>query len=189
MLACVLVVVVVGSVGTAGQEATVSRGVGDVFTISSPDGVCVNMSCADYETYMVEDGVCVADNTLQSKDIEMLTIVTMMCSFIGKCSVYLAPVSYSDNVTTTASISVSIADNGSLLVLNDANNTFEEALLLNHKREGQDDGGKACSITGLDVVRGEKNTRQIDHTGFSVNSESFEIRILVSAGNIHTYSK
>ena len=81
MLACVLVVVVVGSVGTAGQEATVSRGVGDVFTISSPDGVCVNVSCGDYETYMVEDGVCVADNTLQSKDIEMLTLVTMMCSF------------------------------------------------------------------------------------------------------------
>ena len=81
MLACVLVVVVVGSVGTAGQEATVSRGVGDVFTISSPDGVCVDVSCGDYETYMVEDGVCVADNTLQSKDIEMLTLVTMMCSF------------------------------------------------------------------------------------------------------------
>ena len=76
MLAYVLVAMVVG---TAGQEATVSRGVGDVFTISSPDGVCVNVSCGDYETYMVEDGVCVADNTLQSKD--MLTLVTMMCSF------------------------------------------------------------------------------------------------------------
>ena len=73
MLACVLVAMVVG---TAGQEATVSRGVVDVFT-----SVCVNVSCGDYETYMVEDGVCVPDNTLQSKDIEMLTLVTMMCSF------------------------------------------------------------------------------------------------------------
>ena len=80
ILACVLITMV----GTAGQEGpvvSVTRGVGDVFTISSPDGVCVNVSCADYETYMVEDGVCVPDNTLQGKDIEMLTLVTMMCSF------------------------------------------------------------------------------------------------------------
>ena len=69
MLACVLVVVVVGSVGTAGQEATVSRGVGDVFTISSPDSVCVNVSCADYSTYMVEEDVCRNDIDLQSKEL------------------------------------------------------------------------------------------------------------------------
>ena len=87
-----------------------------------------------------------------------------------KCSVYLAPVSYSDNVVITASISVSIADNGSLLVLNDASNIFEEARLLNSQNTPQDDGGVACGVTGLDVVRGENYTRQIDHTGFSVNS-------------------
>ena len=75
---------------------------------------------------------------------------------------------------------MSIADNGSLLVLNDASNTFEEALLLNHQREGQNDGGMACRVTGLDVVRGENYTRQIDHTGFSVNSESFNIKVHVS---------
>ena len=99
-----------------------------------------------------------------------------------KCSVHLAPVSYSDNVVTTASISVSIADNGSLLVLNDANNTFEEARLLNRQNISQNDGGKACRVTGLDVVRGEDCTRQIDHTGFSVNSdsESFDIKVHVS---------
>ena len=75
MLACVLVVVVVGSVmGTAGQEGpvvSVTRGgVEDVFTISSPDGVCVNVSCDDYNTYMVEEDVCRNDTDLQSKELE-----------------------------------------------------------------------------------------------------------------------
>lgn len=100
---------------------------------------------------------------------------------LGKCSVYLAPISYSDNVVTTASISVSIADNGSLLVLNDANNTFEEARLLNHQNEGQDDNGMPCRVTSLDVVRGENYMRQIDHTGFSVIHSETNIRILVSS--------
>ena len=50
----------------------------------------------------------------------------------------------------SASISVSIADNGSLLVLNDANSIFEEARLLNRQNGPQDDGGKACRVTGLD---------------------------------------
>ena len=76
---------------------------------------------------------------------------------------------------------MSIADNGSLLVLNDASNTYEEALLLNRQNIQQDNGGMACRVTGLDVVRGENYTRQIDHTGFSVNSGSFIIRVLVSS--------
>ena len=92
---------------------------------------------------------------------------------------YLAPVSYSDNVVTTASISVSIADNGSLLILNDANSIFEDARLLNRQNTIQNDGGMACSVTGLDVVRGENYTRQISHTGFSVNSGS-NIKVHVS---------
>ena len=75
---------------------------------------------------------------------------------------------------------MSIADNGSLLVLNDANSTFEQARLLNHQREGQNDGGMACRVTGLDVVRGENYTRQINYTGFSVNSGSINIRFRVS---------
>ena len=75
---------------------------------------------------------------------------------------------------------MSIADNGSLLVLNNASNTFEEALLLNHQNTIQDKNGMACRVTSLDVVRGENYTRQIDHTGFSVNSESFSIRVHVS---------
>ena len=72
---------VVGSVGTAGQEATVSRGVGDVFTISSPDGVCVNVSCADYKTYMVEENVCRNDTDLQSKELEMVITASRIILF------------------------------------------------------------------------------------------------------------
>ena len=76
---------------------------------------------------------------------------------------YLAPVSYSDNVVTTASISVSIADNGSLLVLNDANNTYEQARLLNHMSEGQDNKEMTCRVTSLDVVRGELHEANRPH--------------------------
>ena len=81
-VACVLVVVVVvGSVGTAGQEATVSRGVGDVITISSPDGVCVNVSCGDYKTYIVEEDVCREDTDLQSKELEMVITASSIILF------------------------------------------------------------------------------------------------------------
>ena len=75
---------------------------------------------------------------------------------------------------------MSIADNGSLLVLNDENSIFEEARLLNRQNTPQNDGGMACSVTGLDVVRGENYTRQINHTGFSVNSGSFDLKVHVS---------
>ena len=84
MLACVLVVVVVGSVGTAGQEGpvvSVTRGgVEDVFTISSPDGA-YNRSCADYKTYMVEEDVCREDTDLQSKELEMVITASSIILF------------------------------------------------------------------------------------------------------------
>ena len=75
---------------------------------------------------------------------------------------------------------MSIADNGSLQILNDANSIFEESWLLNSQNIPQDDGGMTCRVTGLDVVRGENCTRQINHTGFSVYSESFNIKVHVS---------
>ena len=87
----------------------------------------------------------------------------------------------SDDTFRTDSISAFIAENGSLMVLDSATNTYGVGRVFDRGGVRQNPGGSGgCTVSGLAVVRGTRNYTEIDHSGFSAITIDRDIRISVS---------
>ena len=82
-------------------------------------------------------------------------------------------------LSSTDSISAFIADNGSLMVLDSASDTYGVGRLHgNTDRTRQQPGGQ-CSISNLRVVRGGTSNVEINHRGFTATLEQ-DIQLTVN---------
>lgn len=84
--------------------------------------------------------------------------------------------------TDTSSISAYIHENGSLMVLDSASDTYGVGRLRSNQDGVIQESGGNCHINSLAVVRRRTNYSEIDHSGFSATITSRN-DIIINVGN------